>query len=183
MTAHRGGASAGQKGGARRGASGRGPFSEGELDSYDIRILEELQADASRSVADIGAAVNLSHNACWRRIRRLEEEGFLVGRVALVDPARAGFALTVFVAVRVAEHSDDYLAKFAKAVAVIPEVVEFYRMSGDLDYLVKILLPSIGDYDRVYRKLIRAVPIRDVSASFSMEVIKVTTAVPVRHAR
>lgn len=153
------------------------------LDSYDLRILEELQADASRSIVEVGECVNLSQNACWRRIKRLEDEGYISGRVALLDQDRVGLGVTVFVSVRVAEHSDEYLAQFARVVSAMPEVVEFYRTSGELDYLIKVLVSTIGDYDRVYRKLIRAVRISDVTASFAMEKIKHTTAMPVRFAR
>lgn len=152
------------------------------LDSYDIRILEELQADASRSIAKIGEEVNLSQNACWRRIRRLEDEGYISGRVVLVDPERVGFGIMLFVTVRVVEHSEEYLAKFAKVVSAMPEVVEFYRLSGDLDYLLKIRVGDISGYDRLYRKLITAVRLSEVSASFAMEAIKATTAIPVRFA-
>lgn len=153
------------------------------LDSYDIRILEELQADASRSIAEVGAEVNLSQNACWRRIKRLEDEGYIRRRVALVEPDKVGFGVMVFVAIRVAEHSEEYLAQFARVVASIPEVVEFYRLSGELDYMIKILVANIAGYDRIYRKLIRSVKVADISASFAMETIKATTAVPVRFAR
>lgn len=171
------------RGGERSGVGSDASGGALGLDAFDIRILEELQTDASRSIAEIGAEVNLSQNACWRRIRRLEEEGYITRRVALVNPDRVGLGVTVFVAVRVAEHSQDYLNSFAQTVTSIPEVVEFYRTSGDLDYLIKILVGDIADYDRVYRKLIRAVRISDVSASFAMEAIKATTAVPVRFAR
>ena len=152
------------------------------LDAFDIKILSELQKDATRSISEIGAAVNLSQNACWRRIRRLEEEKYITGRVALVDEDKVGLGVTVFASVKVAEHSEEYLAKFAQVVSLIPEVVEFYRLSGETDYLIKVLVSSIADYDRVYRKLIRTVRISDVSSSFAMEKLKHTTAVPVRFA-
>jgi Lrp/AsnC family transcriptional regulator len=132
------------------------------LDSYDIRILEELQVDASRTIAEIGTEVNLSQNACWRRIKRLEDD---------------------VVTLRVAEHSQEYLTSFAETVSRIPEIVEFYRLSGEVDYLIKVHVSSIGDYDRVYKKLIKGIRITDISSSFAMEKLKSTTALPVRFAR
>lgn len=163
--------------------SGEDRRADAPLDGFDIRILEELQSDASRSIAEIGEAVHLSHNACWRRIKRLEDDGYIVGRVVLVSADRVGLGMTVFVTLRVAEHSEDYLAQLSRTISAIPEVVEFYRTSGELDYLIKLLVGGISDYDRIYRKLIRSVKVRNVSASFAMEAIKCTTAVPVRFAR
>lgn len=148
------------------------------LDRLDVNILRELQADAARPVAEIAAAVNLSLNACWRRIKRLEEEGVIRGRVALLDAARLGAGLTVFVSIRTAEHSEAWTEDFANTVRKIPEIVELHRMTGDIDYLMKLLVADVADYDRVYKKLIRAVRLADVSSSFSMEQIKATTEVP-----
>src|SRR5579875_414384 len=121
------------------------------LDRQDFRILALLQEDASRSVAEIGEAVNLSQNACWRRIKRLEEEGFVAARVALLDPQKLGVGVTVFVTVRAAEHTEGWLEQFAAAVRRIPEVMEFHRMSGDIDYLLKLRVADIADYDAVYK--------------------------------
>jgi len=148
------------------------------LDRLDVKILRELQADAARPVAEIAATVNLSLNACWRRIKRLEEEGVIRRRVALLDAAKLGAGLTVFVSVRTAEHSEAWTEDFARTVRMIPEIVELHRMTGDIDYLMKLLVADVADYDRVYKKLIRAVRLADVSSSFSMEEIKATTEVP-----
>ena len=149
-----------------------------QLDEIDLAILNQLQTDSGRSAAVIGKAVGLSQNPCWRRIRRLEEAGVIRGRVALLDADKLGVGVTVFVSVRTSRHSEEWLEGFAEAVEQIPEVVEFHRMSGDVDYLLKILVADIAEYDRVYKKLIHAVELTDVSSSFSMERIKYTTAVP-----
>lgn len=149
-----------------------------EFDRKDRQILEALQADASQSVAAIADRIGLSQNACWRRIKQLEAAGVIVGRVALVDPAALGVGVTVFVSVRTNEHSAQWLDRFAESVRDIPEVVEFYRLSGDVDYLLKILVKDIDDYDRVYKKLIAGTSLSDVSSSFAMERIKHTTSVP-----
>ena len=149
-----------------------------DIDSIDQAILRELQQDCSRSVQEIGAAVGLSQSPCWKRIRRLEESGVLKGRVALIDPARVGLSVTVFVTIRTNQHNEAWLDRFGTAVASIPEVIEIYRMSGDVDYLLKILAADIDDYDRIYKKLIRSVEMFDVSSSFAMEQLKYTTAVP-----
>lgn len=150
-----------------------------ELDRLDTRILTALQADAGQAIADLAAAVGLSANACWRRVKRLEELGVIRGRVALLDPEKIGLGVTVFVAVRTNEHNDAWLQQFAEAVGQIPEVVEFYRMSGDVDYLLKVVVTDIGHYDRVYKRLIKSVKLTDVSSSFAMEQMKYTTALPV----
>jgi Lrp/AsnC family transcriptional regulator len=149
-----------------------------QFDAIDRKILGELQRDADRPIGDIAAAANLSTNACWRRIKRLEEEKVISGRVALLDPAALGLHVTVFVAVKTSDHSEEWLERFARGVHEIPEVVEFYRMSGDVDYLLKILVPDIAAYDRVYRQLIKTAPLFDVSSSFAMERIKSTTMLP-----
>jgi Lrp/AsnC family transcriptional regulator len=148
------------------------------LDAFDLVILGALQEDASQSVAEIGLRANLSQNACWRRIKRLEEDGYIKKRVALLaaDKLRAG--VTVFVTVRASEHSDEWLEAFASAVVRIPEVVEFYRMSGDIDYMLKLQVEDIAAYDRVYKRLIRSVRLSDVSSAFAMEELKHTTAIP-----
>lgn len=154
-----------------------------DLDQLDTKILTELQRDASMPVADLAETVGLSTNACWRRIKRLEEAGIIRARVALLDPQKLGLGVTVFVAVRTNEHNDDWLQQFAKAVDNIPEVVEFYRMSGDVDYLLRLQVADIADYDRVYKQLIKKVRLTDVSSTFAMEQIKYTTAIPVRVSR
>ena len=129
-------------------------------------------------VAEVAEQVNLSQNACWRRIKRLEEDGFIARRVALLDPAKLGVGVTVFVTVRTAEHTEEWLESFSSAVRRIPEVMEFHRMSGDIDYLLKLRVADIADYDAVYKRLIRAAKLTDVSSMFAMETIKSTTAIP-----
>lgn len=151
-----------------------------DLDRLDKRILAEMQRDATPPVAELAEQIGLSTNACWRRIKRLEELGIIRARVALLDPQKLDLGVTVFVSVRTNEHNDDWLQQFAEAVNSIPEVMEFYRMSGDVDYLLKLQVADIADYDRVYKQLIKAVRLTDVSSSFAMEQIKYTTAIPVR---
>jgi Lrp/AsnC family transcriptional regulator len=148
------------------------------LDALDTAILNLLQADASRSIADIAERVHLSQNACWRRIKRLEDEGVILKRVALLDAEKLGAGMTVFVTVRAAEHTEKWLENFAAAVRRMPEVVEFYRIAGEVDYLLKLQVADIAAYDRAYKTLIRSAKLADVSASFAMETMKCTTAVP-----
>ncbi len=152
-----------------------------ELDGYDRKILRRLQTDASVAVADIAEDVGLSTNACWRRIKRLEEAKIIRRRVALLDERALGLNVTVFVSVKTNEHNESWLKKFAAGIKDLPEVVEFYRMSGDTDYLLKIVVQDIDDYDRVYKKLIATAPMHDVSSSFAMERIKSSTALPLDH--
>jgi Lrp/AsnC family transcriptional regulator len=148
------------------------------LDRQDIRILAILQEDASRPVAEVAEQVNLSQNACWRRIKRMEEEGYIARRVVLLNPQKLGVGVTVFVTVRAAEHTEAWLEQFSTAVHRIPEVMEFHRMSGDIDYLLKLRVADIADYDAVYKRLIRAARLTDVSSTFAMETLKCTTAIP-----
>lgn len=150
-----------------------------QLDLIDWAILREVQADASLPVHEVGERVGLSHNACWRRIRRLEDSGVIARRVALVDPEKLGLATTVFVAIRTNRHDPGWLDAFRRGVETIEEIVECHRMAGDVDYLLKLAVRDIAHYDRIYRKLIAAVPdLADVSSSFSMERLKATTALP-----
>ena len=150
-----------------------------EMDRIDRQILQVLQADATESIQAVGDRVGLSHNACWRRIKRLEEAGIIRKRVALVDPKKLGYGVTVFVTVRTSNHTEEWLEKFAHGVAALPEVMEFYRISGDVDYLLKVLVADIAEYDRFYKKLIRIAPLNDVSSNFAMEQVKYSTEVPV----
>ncbi|MES2256476.1 MAG: Lrp/AsnC family transcriptional regulator [Pseudomonadota bacterium] len=150
----------------------------GKLDGTDLRILALLQENAERSISEISDAIHLSQNACWRRIRQLEEQGYILKRVALLDAVKLGAGMTVFVMVRAGEHSQEWLERFADAVRKIPEIVEFYRMSGEVDYLIKIRVADIAGYDRVYKQLIRSAPLTDVSGAFAMEELKHTTAIP-----
>jgi Lrp/AsnC family transcriptional regulator len=149
-----------------------------KIDSIDRRILEELQRDAARPIEQIASRVGLTQNPCWRRIKRLEAEGLIQRRVAIVDPAKLGLGLIVFVSIRTNQHSDAWLERFADGVRAIPEVVELYRMSGETDYLAKIIARDVADYDRIYKRLIRTAELYDVSSSFAMEQIKHTTEVP-----
>lgn len=149
------------------------------LDSFDRKILAALQEDATIAIAALAEKVGLSQTPCWKRIKRLEAEGFIERRVALLDRDRLGLGVTVFAAVRTNRHDEAWLSEFASAVSDMPEVVEFYRMSGDIDYLLKIVCADIADYDRIYRKLIRKITLSDVSSSFAMEQIKYTTQLPI----
>ncbi len=148
------------------------------LDAIDRRILAILQVDANRSVADIADAVGLSTTPCWKRIKRLERDGVIERRVAILNRDRLGLGVTVIVAIKTARHSDAWLEDFSVGVSAIPEVVEFYRMSGEVDYLLKIVARDIADYDRIYRKLTKVADLHDVSSSFAMQKIKSTTALP-----
>ena len=152
-----------------------------KLDRLDRQLLALLQEDASLSNAELAERVNLSTNACWRRIRRLEEEGFIRKRVALLSEAALDLGVTVFVAIKTSAHNDEWLGRFAEGVRDLPEVVEFYRLSGDIDYMLKVVVRDIQDYDRVYKKLISIAPLHDVSSSFAMERIKSSTALPLDH--
>ncbi|MBJ7442786.1 MAG: Lrp/AsnC family transcriptional regulator [Alphaproteobacteria bacterium] len=148
------------------------------LDHTDRRILSLLQDDATLSVSDIAEKVGLSATPCWKRIKRLEKDGIIERRVAILNRDRLGLGVTVIVAIRTAKHSDEWLQIFADGVAKIPEVVEFYRMSGEIDYLLKVVARDIADYDRIYRKLTKVAELHDVSSSFAMQEIKSTTALP-----
>ena len=152
-----------------------------KLDRYDHRILQHLQTNADITAAQLADLIGLSTNACWRRIKRLETEGVIRQRVVLLSEQALDLKLTVFVSVKTNEHNDAWLKKFADGVKALPEVVEFYRMSGDTDYLLKIVARDIDDYDRVYKKLISVAPMHDVSSSFAMERIKSSTALPLDH--
>ncbi len=148
------------------------------LDQTDIQILEILQQDSSKPVADIAAKVGLSVTPCWRRIQKLEETGVIRQRVALLDAEKLGLGMSVFVAIKTDQHNADWLAEFATMVTQSPEVVEFYRMSGEVDYLLRVVVPDMAAYDRFYKSLISAVKLSDVSSSFAMEEIKNSTALP-----
>lgn len=149
-----------------------------ELDRIDREILRRLQADATASLAEIADAVGLTPTPCWKRIRRLEREGVIVGRVTLLDPARVGLPVSVFVEVETADHSAPWIERFAETVTAMPEVMEVWRMSGDVDYLLRVVVPDIAAYDAFYRRLIAAVPLRNVTSRFAMERVKAATALP-----
>ena len=149
------------------------------LDPIDRRILRELQADASLSIADLAQIVGLSQTPCWKRVKRLTDDGVIERRVALLDREKLDLGLVVFVSVRTARHDEAWLTAFAKGASALPEVVEFYRMSGETDYLLKVVVSDIAAYDRFYKRLIQIAPLVDVSSSFAMEQIKCTTALPI----
>jgi Lrp/AsnC family transcriptional regulator len=149
------------------------------LDSIDRRILRELQRDATIAIAELAQLVGLSQTPCWKRIKRLTDAGIITRRVALLDRDKLDLGLVVFVSVRTSRHDQEWLDAFARAASSMPEVVEFYRLSGDTDYLLKVLVRDIAAYDAFYKRLIAAVPLSDVSSAFAMEQIKSTTALPV----
>jgi Lrp/AsnC family transcriptional regulator len=149
------------------------------MDKVDRKLLALLQDDADRPLSELAEAVHLTPTPCWKRIQRLQKEGVIRKKVVLCEPAKLNLGLTAFVAVRTTQHTDAWLKKFAAAVQTIPEIVEAYRMSGEIDYMLRIVVPDIAGYDAVYRRLIRAVELSDVSSSFAMERLKYSTALPV----
>ena len=150
-----------------------------KLDNTDRRILRELQNDASLSMDALSDRVNLSRNACWRRVKQMEDAGVIKARVALVEPETVGLGLSTFIMVRTNEHEPDWLERFQRTVKSMPEILGAHRMSGDLDYILRVQVADIRDYDRFYQRLIKQIPISDISASFVMDDIKNTTALPV----
>lgn len=150
-----------------------------KIDTIDRRLLAELQRDATLTVDQLSERLNLSRNACWRRVRIMEEKKIITGRVALVDADKLGVGLSVFIVVRTSHHTPEWLKRFREAVSAFPEITGVYRMSGDLDYLLRARVADVKAYDRLYQRLIAKVPLDDVSASFVMEEIKETTVVPV----
>jgi Lrp/AsnC family transcriptional regulator len=152
------------------------------MDKKDLQIIAMLQKNAATPLAQLAQAVHLSPTPCWRRVQRLQEQGVIRKQVALCDPVQLNVAVTVFVAIRTSQHSDAWMKKFVQATRDIPEIVEIYRMSGEVDYLLKVVVPDIAGYDRVYKRLIRAVELQDVSSSFAMEVLKSTTELPLDYA-
>ena len=149
------------------------------LDAIDRKILVLLQDDASLSVAEIGHRVGLSSTPCWKRIQKLEAEGVIAKRVALVDPEKVGLGITVFVSIETSDHSEGWLDRFAKTVGAMPEVMEFYRMAGDVDYMLRVVSSDMHAYDEFYKRLIAAVPLKNVTSRFAMEKIKSTTSLPI----
>jgi Lrp/AsnC family transcriptional regulator len=150
-----------------------------DMDAIDRKILAVLQNDASLSVAEIGSRVGLSSTPCWKRIQRLEADGVILKRVALVDQNKIGLGVTVFVSVETDDHSQEWLDNFANIVGAMPEVMEFYRMAGDVDYMLRVVVPDIQGFDAFYKRLIAAVPLKNVTSRFAMEKIKSTTALPI----
>ena len=149
------------------------------MDAIDRKILGVLQEDSSLSVAEVGSRVGLSSTPCWKRIQKLEAEGVIQKRVAVVDPEKIGLGVTVFVAIETGDHSEAWLARFAEVVGAMPEVMEFYRMAGDVDYMLRVVVPDIQGFDAFYKRLIAAVPLTNVTSRFAMEKIKSTTVLPI----
>jgi len=153
------------------------------MDAIDRKILAVVQEDASLSVAEIGQRVGLSSTPCWKRLQRLEADGVIMRRVALIDPEKIGLGITVFVSIETGDHSQDWLKRFAETVSAMPEVMEFYRMAGDVDYMLRVVVQDMQSYDGFYKKLIATVPLKNVTSRFAMERIKSTTALPIVEAR
>ena len=148
------------------------------LDAIDKSLLRHVQQDATLSIEELAERVNLSRNACWRRLKRLEDEGVIRARVALADPVKLNLELTVFIAVRTSRHDADWATRFHQAVQDIPELLGVYRTAGDIDYILHARVPNVAAYDRLYKKLTARIEMQDVSASFVMEEIKEVTALP-----
>lgn len=148
------------------------------MDAIDRKILAVVQQDASLSVAEIGQRVGLSSTPCWKRLQRLEADGVITRRVAVIDPDKVGIGITVFVSIETGDHSQEWLKRFAEVVGAMPEVMEFYRMAGDVDYMLRVVVSDMQAYDGFYKKLISTVPLKNVTSRFAMERIKSTTALP-----
>lgn len=152
------------------------------VDAIDLKILSLLQNDATLSIASIGERVGLSQTPCWKRIQRLEADGVIDRRVAVLDPVKLGLGLTVFVSIETADHSSEWLERFADTVAAMPEVLEFYRMAGDVDYMLRVVVADMQAYDEFYKRLIASAPLKNVTSRFAMEKVKSTTALPLPQA-
>ena len=152
------------------------------MDEKDRRILAELQIDAGQSIDELAEKVVLSRNACWRRVKSLQDQGIIRARVALLDPEKLNLGLTAFIAIRTAQHNQDWLDLFSAALRDFPEITGAYRTTGDTDYMLRAAVPDIAGYDRLYKRLIAKVPLTDVSAFFVMEKVKETTALPLNFA-
>jgi Lrp/AsnC family transcriptional regulator len=149
------------------------------MDTTDRKILNLLQSDASMTVKEIAGQIHLSTTPCWKRIQKLEENGYIKARVALLDAEKVNASVTVFVAIKASHHSREWIDRFNEAVGTLPEVMEAYRMSGEVDYLLRVAVRNIDAYDRFYKKLIDSIELSNVTSSFAMEQIKYTTALPV----
>ena len=152
------------------------------MDAIDHKLLDLLQRDASLSLDELSERASLSRNACWRRIKRLEDDGVIKARVTLLDAKAINVGLTAFIALRTTEHSAKWLDQFSRAVRDIPEIVGVYRLTGDLDYLLQAVIPDVAAYDSLYKRLIAKITLADVSSSFVMEEIKSTTVLPLDYA-
>jgi len=149
------------------------------MDNFDKKILQILQKDCTAAISEVAEKVGLSTTPCWRRIQAMEKAGIIKKRVALADPEKLNVGLTIFVMIKTNQHNPNWLADFAKIAVDFPEIVEFYRMSGDVDYLLKVVVPDMKAYDAFYKQLITKTDFSDISSSFAMEEIKYTTALPV----
>ena len=149
------------------------------MDAIDRKILVLLQEDSARSVAEIGNLVGLSSTPCWKRIQRLEADGVIQKRVALVDQDKLGLGVTVFVSIETDDHSQEWLGRFAEMVGAMPEVMEFYRMAGDVDYMLRVVVADMAAYDAFYKNLIATIPLKNVTSRFAMERVKATTILPI----
>jgi Lrp/AsnC family transcriptional regulator len=152
------------------------------MDETDRKLLNLIQHDAALSLEDLSERAGLSRNACWRRIKRLEDDGVIKGRVTLLDASRINVGLTAFIALRTTENSATWLDQFWNAVGDIPEIIGVYRMTGDVDYLLQVVIPDVAAYDQLYKRLIGRITLADVSSSFVMEEIKATTVLPLDYA-
>jgi Lrp/AsnC family transcriptional regulator len=149
------------------------------MDLIDRKILDLLQRDASQSIAEVAERVGLSQTPCWKRIQRLEAQGVIERRVALLNPEKLGLGLTVFVSVETNDHSQQWLDRFSQLVSAMPEVLELYRMAGDVDYMLRVVVSDMAAYDAFYKRLIAAVPLKNVSSRFAMERVKTSTVLPI----
>ncbi len=149
------------------------------MDATDRKILQLLQTDASLTVKQIAAQIPQSITPCWKRIRKLEADGYILARVALLDPRKVNADVTVFVAIKTDQHTREWIERFDRAVSDLPEVMEVYRMSGEVDYLLRVVVDSIASYDRFYKTLIDRIELSNVTSSFAMEQMKFTTALPI----
>ena len=149
------------------------------MDNMDLKILRVLQEDSSLSVTEVAQRVGLSTSPCWKRINKLQADGIILRHEAVLDAAKLGLGLTVFMMIKTGEHSGPWLEKFAKFVKAMPEVQEFHRMAGEVDYLLKIVVADMQQFDDFYKKMVEETTLTDVTSSFSMEVIKHTSALPI----
>jgi Lrp/AsnC family transcriptional regulator len=154
----------------------------GIMDAIDRKLLGVVQQEAALSLDELSERVGLSRNACWRRVKRLEDDGIIKGRVTLLNASRINVGLTAFITLRATEHSAKWLEQFSKAVRDIPEIIGVYRMTGDVDYLLQAVIPDVAAYDLLYKRLIEKITLADVSSSFVMEEIKATTVLPLDYA-
>ncbi|GAP36345.1 Lrp/AsnC family transcriptional regulator [Piscinibacter sakaiensis] len=152
-----------------------------KIDAVDVKLLALLQRSADRHLAELAEAVGLSQTPCWRRVQRLRQDGVITANVALLDRAKINLGVTVFVSIRTNVHTPAWFERFKATIDLIPEVVEFYRMSGDVDYMLRVVVPDIAAYDRVYKRLIQDTQLSDVNSSFAMEQLKYTTALPLSY--